>query len=327
MNTRIYVTQPIPDAGIALLRDAGHVEVGPAGAACSPHELASRVRGAHAVVCFVGDAITPAVLSAAAPTCRVIANYGVGTDNIAIAEATRLGIQVTNTPDVLTDATADLAFLLILAVARDIFGAARLAVSGEWTGIAPMQIFGCEVAGKTLGVVGAGRIGSAVARRAAGFNMPVLYTSRAPHAALDAAGGRRVPLRELLAQADFVSLHVALTPETRTLIGAAELALMKPDAFLINTSRGAVVDEAALIRALSSGAIAGAGLDVFADEPRIPRELLALPNVVCLPHVGSATRETRSRMAIVAAENVLACLRGQRPPNPVNRVDRAANQP
>ncbi|HRX86573.1 MAG TPA: D-glycerate dehydrogenase, partial [Phycisphaerae bacterium] len=316
MPKTIYVTQPIPESGLEMLRAAGEVCVGPAGRTATPQELAAQVRGVDAVLCFVGEPIDATVLEAAAPTCRVVANYGVGTDNIDIPTATRLGIQVTNTPNVLTDATADLAFTLLLAVARDLAGAARLAASGTWTGVAPMQLFGHDVAGRTLGIVGAGRIGAAVARRGMGFDMPVVYTSRKGQAALDKAGATRLSLAELLSRADFVSLHVALTPETRGLIGADELARMKRSAYLINTSRGQVVDEAALIRALRDGSIAGAGLDVFAREPHIPPELLAMPNVVCLPHVGSATHETRSRMAVVAARNVIACLRGEAPPNP-----------
>lgn len=320
MPQRIYITQPIPEDGLALLRQAGTLDFGPPGRILAPEELADRAAGCAALVCFVADPVNAAVLEALAPTCRVVASYGVGTDNIDLVAATRLGIQVTNTPDVLTDATADLAFGLILAIARDLFGAARLAAGGTWTGIAPMQIFGSDVSGKTLGIVGAGRIGSAVARRGLGFNMPVIYTSRRANSALDAAGARRLELDRLLAQADFVSLHVPLSADTRGLIGARELALMKPTAYLVNTSRGAVIDETALIAALENRRIAGAGLDVYAREPHIPRELLQLPNVVCLPHIGSATRETRARMALVVAHNVCACLNGHPAPNPVNRV-------
>jgi len=319
MPPTIHVTQPIPENGLNLLRAEANVIFGPAGRSPTSAELADRVAGVDAVLCFVADPIDANVLAAAARTCRVVANYGVGVDNIDLDAATRLGIQVTNTPDVLTDATADLAFALILAVARDLKGAALLAAGGAWTGIAPTLIFGCDVAGKTLGIVGGGRIGTAVARRGRGFDMPVLYTSRTEKPALTQLGARRIPLDELLALADFISLHVSLNMDTRGLIGRSELARMKPTAFLINTSRGAVVDEPALIAALHARTIAGAGLDVYANEPRIPRELLESPNVVCLPHIGSATRETRARMAEVAACNVLACLRGDVPPNPVNR--------
>jgi glyoxylate reductase len=315
---RILVTKPIPQAGLDLLRRHGEVSIGPEGHTLTSDELRQRVRGAHAILCFVADPIDEGVLEAAAPTCRVVASYGVGTDNINIAAATRLGIRVTNTPGVLTDATADLAWTLILAASRQLGKALRYAHSGEWPGIEPMQIFGHSVTGKTLGIVGAGRIGTAVARRAAGFRMPVVYTGRGNNTELDAAGARRLPLETLLGCADVVSLHVSLSSTTRHMIGSAELRLMKPTAYLVNTSRGAVVNEGDLIVALRTGVIAGAGLDVFENEPNIPRELLAMPNVVCLPHIGSATNETRAEMARVAATNVIACLEGAEPPNPVN---------
>ncbi len=320
MSARVFVTQPIPDAGLKLIKEHATVELGPADRGLTRDELAESVRGVDGIVCFVADPIDTTVLSAAAPTCRVVASYGVGTDNIDLAAATRLGIQVTNTPDVLTDATGDLAFALLLAVARQLPAAMAYARSGEWPGIRPMQIFGCDVAGKTLGIVGPGRIGQAMARRGRGFDMPIVYCGRGPCPPLSEMGGRQAALADVLAESDFISLHVPLTPETRSMIGAAELARMKPTAFLINTARGAIVDEAALIAALSAGRIAGAGLDVFAEEPAIPQVLLQMPNVICLPHVGSATQETRSRMGVVAAQNLLACLRGVAPPNPVNHI-------
>lgn len=320
MTTRILVTNPIPPAGIDLLRPAGEVTIGGGQSAWTEAELREAVRGVTAVLGFIADHFTASVLEASAPTCRVVSLYGAGTDRVDLEAATRLGIQVTNTPDELTEATADLAFGLLLAACRGFAGATRLAASGMWPGIAPMQIFGHDVFGKTLGIVGAGRIGQAVARRGHGFNMPIVYTARRPCPPLDAEGARRLPLDELLATADIVSLHVPLTPETRHMITARELGLMKPTAYLINTARGPVVDESALIAALKSGQIAGAGLDVYEREPHIPAELLELPNVFCLPHIGSGTHETRTRMAVVAAENLLAVLAGKPPRNPVNRL-------
>ena len=317
MEHRVFVTKPIPQPGIDLLRRHAEVTIGPQGRTLTSAQLSQRVCGASAILCFVADPIDESVLTAAAPTCKVIASYGVGTDNIDLPAARRLGIQVTNTPEVLTDATADLAFTLLLAVSRRITQAALFARSGTWPGIEPMQIFGRDVSGKTLGIVGAGRIGSAVARRAAGFGMTVLYTDPQPHPELEAGGAQRLPLGELLARADFVSLHVPLTKDTYHLIAAEELKAMKSDACLINTSRGAVVNEPDLIAALHNGVIGGAGLDVFENEPAIPAELLNMPNSLCLPHVGSATAETREKMALVAARNVIACLEGRRPPNPV----------
>ena len=317
MTHRVFVTKPIPHPGIELLRRHAEVTIGPEGGSLTSTQLRGKVAGVSAILCFVAEPIDESVLSAAAPTCKVVASYGVGTDNIDLAAARRLGIQVTNTPDVLTSATADLAFTLLLGVSRRVTEAARFARSGRWPGIEPLQIFGNDVSGKVLGVVGAGRIGSAVARRAAGFDMELLYTDRQANAELDAGGGARLPLGELLARADFVSLHVPLTEETHHLISRAELQTMKPEACLINTSRGAVVDERALLDALRNGDIGGAGLDVYENEPHIPTNLLEMPNTLCLPHIGSATVETREKMALVAARNVIACLEGRRPPNPV----------
>ncbi len=250
----------------------------------------------------------------------MIANMGVGYNHIDIAAATRRGIPVSNTPGVLTDATADLAFTLILAVARRVVEGDRRVREGKFKLWAPFLFLGREVSGKTLGIVGFGRIGRAVARRAAGFGMRVLYHNRSR---LTPAEERESPaeyadLNTLLAQADFVSLHVPLSGETRHLIGAEELSRMKPTAYLINTARGPVVDEVALLATLQRGMIAGAGLDVYENEPALTPGLADLPNVVLLPHVGSATLETRTAMAAMAARNLIAGLDGQRPPNLVN---------
>lgn len=248
-----------------------------------------------------------------------MANYAVGYNNIDVAAATRRGIVVTNTPDVLTDATADLTWALILAVARRVVEGDRWARSGQWPGWAPTQMLGTDVTGKTLGIIGMGRIGQAVALRAQGFRMPVLYTSRRP---CPSPPGIPTwihrPLEEVLTQADFISLHVPLSEATRHLIGSRELGMMKSAAFLINTSRGPVIDEAALLTALQQGTIAGAGLDVYEREPLITAGLETLPNVVLLPHLGSATQQVRIKMGMLCVENIAAVLEGRPPLNPVS---------
>jgi glyoxylate reductase len=262
--------------------------------------------GALALLCLLTDRIDAAFLEKA-PGLRIVANMAVGTDNVDLAAARRLGIAVSNTPDVLTDATADLAFALLLAAARRLAWADRFVRGGGFTGWHPELGIGLDVTGRTLGIVGAGRIGRAVAARAAGFRMEVLFHSR--------SGG--TPLDELLERSDFVSLHVPLTPETRHRIGARELARMKRTAVLVNTARGPIVDEEALVRALADGTIAAAGLDVFEREPALAPGLAALPNVVLAPHLGSATIATRARMAEIAARNVVAALTDRPIPNRV----------
>jgi glyoxylate reductase len=257
-------------------------------------------------------------LLARAPRVRVVANCAVGFDNVDVAAATRRGIVVTNTPDVLTDATADFTFALLLAVARRVVEADGLVRSGGWRGWSPDLLLGRDLAGATLGIVGLGRIGQAVARRARAFSMSILYAGPRPVAAADELGARLVPLDELLASSDYVSLHAPLSPATRSLIDAAALARMKPTAFLINTARGGLVDEAALAAALGRGQLAGAGLDVFIAEPSVHPDLMANPRTVLAPHLGSATLETRGRMAELCAEAVTAVLAGRRPAHVVN---------
>lgn len=320
MTGDVYVTRRIPEAGLERLRSAlGAVRVHDADEPPARGALLDAVRGCAGVLAMLSDRVDAELLDAAGPGLRVVANYAVGYDNADLAACAARGVWVSNTPDVLTDATADLAWALLLAAARRVVEADRLARSGRWTGWAPMQMLGAAVAGRTLGVVGAGRIGGAVARRSAGFGMRVLYCDERPRPELERElGAERAELDALLERSDFVSLHVPLAPGTRGLIGARALARMKPGAILVNTSRGAVVDEAALVEALRAGRIGGAGLDVYADEPRLAPGLAALDNVVVLPHVGSATREARSRMAEVAAENLIAGVRGHRPPNCVN---------
>ena len=319
MANRIRVARQVPQAGIDLLSAAGAVvEVNPHDRPLSPAELREAVAGCDAVLCTLADTIDAAVMDAAGPTCRIFANYAVGYNNIDIEEATRRGILVTNTPDVLTDATADLAWALILAAARRIVEADGHFRSGRWTGWGPMQFLGHDVAGRTIGIVGAGRIGTAVARRATGFSMRILYASRQPHGDIESLGAERVDLARLLAESDVVTIHVPLAPETRHLIGAAELTMMKPTSILVNTSRGPVIDEMALVEALRGGRIAAAGLDVYEEEPRPAPGLVECANAVLLPHIGSATHEARTKMATMAAGNILAALAGRRPVNLVN---------
>ena len=282
-------------------------------------ELLVAVREVDAMLCLVTDTIDEEVLEEGAGL-RVVANVATGYNNIDIAAATRRGIPVTNTPDVLTDTTADLAFGLMLATARRILEGDIWARSGAWPGWGPLQLLGRDVSGATLGLVGLGRIGRAMVPRAKGFSMKVLYWNRTRLEPEDerALGVAFCELDELFEVSDFVSLHCAYTQDTHHLVAQERLSRMKPDAFLINTARGPVVDEEALAFALEQGSLAGAGLDVFEAEPMIHPGLVGLPNVVLLLHIGSASHATRERMADLAIDNVLAACRGERPPNVIN---------
>jgi glyoxylate reductase len=280
-------------------------------------EIAAGAAGCAGILPLIRDAID-ATLMDRLPDLRVIANYGVGYDNIDVAAATQRGIVVTNTPDVLTDATADLAMALVLAAARRVGEGERMVRAGGFHGWTPTLLVGADVTSATLGLVGFGRIAAALGRRALGFGMRLLHTARGEHPEANALGSRRVELEQLLAESDFVSIHAPLTPETHHLIDGAALARMKPTAYLINTARGPVVDEAALAEALAARRIAGAGLDVYEREPDVHPGLLGLENVVLLPHLGSATVGTRAAMSRVAATNLIAALSRERPPNPVN---------
>jgi glyoxylate reductase len=315
---RIFVTWPIEPEARAILERVGTVETSPTEQELAPAELARRVAGCHAIVAM-GAHPVPEPAIAGARALRVIAVAAAGYNLIDVAAATRRGVLVTHTPGVLTETTADLAWALMLAVARRLPEADRFVRAGRWTGVYWSLMMGADVHGATLGIVGLGRIGRAVARRAQGFGMRVLYhrRTRDPEAE-QALGAEYRTLADLLREADFVVLAVPLTAETRHLIGAAELARMKPTAFLVNVARGPVVDEAALVEALRTGRIAGAGLDVFEDEPTLHPGLLELENVALTPHIGSASRATRRRMATLAAENCAAALEGRRPPNLVN---------
>ena len=316
---KVLVTARMPVEVISLIEREHQVESYQEDPPLDRQSLLRRVADKEGLLCTITDRIDVELLDGA-QALKMIANYGVGFEHIDLAGATRRGIPVTNTPGVLTDATADLAFALILATARRIAAGDRRVREGKFTYWAPLLFLGQEVSGKTLGLIGLGRIGQAVAQRARGFGMRVLYHSRtrlAP-AAEQELQVAYTPRETLLREADFVSLHVPLTPETRHLIGRRELELMKPTAFLINTARGPVVDEAALVEALRRGQLGGAGLDVYEREPELSPGLTDLDNVVLLPHLGSATIETRTRMGLMAAENLLAGLRGECPPNCLN---------
>jgi D-3-phosphoglycerate dehydrogenase len=314
----VFITRPLPAQVVERIAARCAVEVHPEDAPLPPTQLAEACRQIEGLV--ASGVQVDAELLQRAPHLRVIANVGVGYDNIDVAACTRRRIVVTNTPDVVTESTADLAFALLVAVARRLVEADRYVREGRWRHWQWRLLWGSDLHGKTLGLYGFGRIGKAVARRARGFSLRTLYhsTERATEAREQELGAQFADRETLLREADFLSLHVPLTPETHHLIGARELAMMKPTAFLINTARGKVVDEAALAEALRSNRIAGAGLDVFEHEPDIHPALLTLPNVVLTPHVGTGTSETRLAMAMLAAENLLAVLDGRCPPNPVN---------
>lgn len=281
--------------------------------------MLERVRDAEGLLCMLTDRIDGELLDAA-PRLRAVSNYAVGYDNVDVAACTARGIPVGNTPGVLTETTADFAFALLLAAARRVVEADAFVRAGRWRSWQPGLLLGREVHGATLGIAGLGAIGQAVARRARGFGMRILYTSRTRRPELEAETSA-VPVGkdELFSSADFLTLHLALTPETRHFVGARELSLMKPTAVLVNTARGGVIDQAALVEALRAGRPSFAALDVTDPEPPAPDEaLLSLPNVLLAPHLGSASEATRGRMASLAVENLLAALEGRRPPHCVN---------
>jgi glyoxylate reductase len=325
---RVLVTRPLPAGGTDPLTDPG----GP-GPPCEvvqrpddeplsgPGLLAALADGYDGVVCLLTERFDAAVFAAAGSRLRVVANVAVGFDNIDVEAATAAGVLVCNTPDVLDETTADLAFALILAAARRTSEAEAVLRAGRWTGFHIDEFLGRDVHGATLGLVGYGRIGRAVARRAAGFAMDVIHHTRTP----TGDPGWTGDLHEVLARADIVSLHVPLTPATRHLIGRAELAAMKRTAVLVNTARGPVVDEEALAEALEQGVISGAGLDVFEAEPAVHPRLLAAPGAVLLPHIGSATVATRTAMARLASASARAVLAGDVPPTALN--PEAASRP
>jgi glyoxylate reductase len=316
---RILVSGRLPDAVRESLVEQHEVTVNLNDAPMTRADLLEQVADKAGLLCMISDRVDEQLL-ASAPDLKMVANCAVGYDNIDVDACSRRGILVSNTPGVLTEATAELTWALILAISRNVVSGDAYTRAGKFRFWAPLHFLGSEVSGKTLGIVGMGRIGQAVARRAAGFNMPVCYHNRSPIKANAAAGfdWEAVSLETLLERADFVSLHLPLSPETRHLINKAALKRMKPSAFLVNTARGPVVDEAALVEALRSGQIKGAALDVYEEEPALAPGLVELNNVILLPHMGSATWETRTRMTARAANNLLAGLAGEQPPNCLN---------
>lgn len=316
----VLLTRRIPEAGMDLLREPCVVRLWEEDRPIPRSELLKLVQGVDGIICLLSDPMDAEVMAAAGERLKVIATMAVGYDNIDLAEATRRGIVVGNTPGVLTEATADLTWALLLAVGRRIVEGDQLVRSGAWTGWAPTQLVGADFRGRILGIVGLGRIGKAVARRARGFGMEVVYCNRRRLAESEEAEipARYLPLEELLAASDFVSLHCPLNAESYHLLGPEQIARMKQSAYLINVARGPVVDEAALVEALRAGRIAGAAFDVYEHEPRLTPGLAELNNVVLAPHLGSASVQTRNQMAVMTARNLLAGLRGELPPWCVN---------
>ena len=315
----ILISRLLPEEAVARARSRAMVDLHEADQPLGPAELIARLKGRQGLVCLITD-IVDAPLLAACPDLKVVSNVAVGFNNIDVAAATSRGIIVTNTPDVLTETTADFAWALLMATARRVVEADRYVREGKFTRWEYLVLLGGDVYGKTLGIIGFGRIGRAIARRALGFNMRVLYQDAV---AADPATERelrasRTDTATLLRESDFVSLHTPLLPETQRLINAKSLRTMKKTAYLINASRGPVVDEAALAQALKEGWIAGAGIDVFEREPEVHPALMGLPNVVLAPHIASASSDTRLKMANLAVDNCLAVLEGKTPPTPVN---------
>ncbi len=320
MDTRpiLYLSRLLTDPVMAIVRERFQLVQEPHDALPTPPVLRDGLCQADAAIVTLGDHIDAETIHAAT-RLKILANYAVGYNNIDLAAARQCGLIVTNTPDVLTDATADLTWALILATARRVVEGDALVRSGHWTGWSPTQLLGAEVSGKTLGIIGMGRIGQAVAQRAVGFRMPVRYHTSRPLATSSLPHEWEYrSLRDLLEEADIVTIHVPLMSATHHLIGARELGWMRPTAFVINTARGPLVDEAALADALTRGIIAGAGLDVYEQEPAIHSALAQLKQVVLLPHLGSATLHARVQMGLVCLENIQAVLDGRPAPNQID---------
>lgn len=316
---KVFLTRELPPESMAMLRDGCQLTVNPDDRVLEKSEIIEGIQGVDGLLCLLTDTIDAEILDAN-PNLKVVANFAVGFNNIDVAAATQRKIPVTNTPGVLTETTADMAWALMMDAARRVSEGDRFVRTRQWKGWGPLQLLGADVTGATLGLIGLGRIGRAVAKRAAGFDMEILYWNRTR---LDrdeekGHGVTYVELDELLTRSDFVSVHVALNSETEHLIGADQLSKMKSTAILVNTARGPVVDEKALVHALQHQTIGGAGLDVYEREPKLETELYELENVVIAPHLGSATIGTRTKMGNMAAENCLLACRGERPPNLVN---------
>ncbi len=316
---KVYITRKIPEKAISFLENHCSVEVNPEDRPLKKEELRAKVKDMNGVLTMLNDVVDAELLDAAGPKCRIFANYAVGYNNIDIPAATQRGVFISNTPDVLIDATADMAWALMLAAGRRVAEGDRLIRWSGFVGWSPLYMLGVEVTGKTIGIVGAGRIGQACGHRARGFRMKIIYTANSPKPDFEKeTGASHVDIDTLLRESDFVSIHVPLTPETHHLIGPREFGIMKKTSILVNTSRGPVVDEKALAEALRTGRIGGAGLDVYEREPEVEKALLGLDNAVLSPHLGSATLETRENMGLMAAGNIVAALRGEVPPQCLN---------
>jgi len=317
---KVYVTRVIPQAGLDILHaNLQHVKVNTRDHILSRTELLDHVKGLDGLLPLLTERIDAEVMDTAGPQLKIIANHAVGFDNIDIPAATERGIMVTNTPGVLTDATSDHAWALLFSTARRVVESDKFTRALKYEGWGPMMYLGGDITGRTLGIVGAGRIGAAVASKSSGFKMKVLYCDEFRNEGLErSVGARKVEFDELLSESDFISAHVPLLDSTHHLFNDAVFRKMKKTAYFINTSRGPVVDEAALVRALQNGEIAGAGIDVYENEPAIHPELIKLDNAVVTPHIASATIETRTKMATMAATNLIAGLKGEQPPNLLN---------
>ncbi|OGW17442.1 MAG: D-glycerate dehydrogenase [Nitrospinae bacterium RIFCSPLOWO2_12_FULL_45_22] len=320
MKPIIYLPRRICQPALDYLGSFVHLRIFAEERPISREEFLREVKGADALLPQLSHRVDGEILDAAGPQLRIVANYAVGFNNIDLRACSAQRIPATNTPGVLTETTADLAFSVLMAVARQIPAADAFSRQGKWSGFSPTLFLGADIFGKTFGIIGMGRIGQAVARRGSGFKMRILYLNRTrlPCQIEQSLNATYTSLDELLRESDFVSLHCPLTPETRGIIGENEMRQMKKTAFLINTARGECVDEKALVQALRDGLLAGAGLDVFEKEPELAPGLIALPNVVITPHIGSATLETRTRMGTMCGENIKAVFEGKRPPNLLN---------
>lgn len=316
---KVFLTRELPPQAMERLRSETELEMNPEDRVLTKQELIEGVKGKDALLCQLTDQVDKEVLSAN-PDLKIVTNYAVGYNNIDIEAATAMGVPVSNTPGVLTETSADLAFALLMAGARRVVEGDKYLRTGAWTGWGPLQFLGMDIHGAVLGVIGLGRIGTAMAKRGKGFGMKVKYWNRTrlSEAEESRLGLEYLSVDELLKVSDFVSLHVAYTDETHHLIGERELKMMKSSALLINTARGAVVDEAALVNALEAGEIWGAALDVYEEEPRVHPKLLEMSNVVLLPHIASASNATRTKMAMITIDTILAVWNGTETPYLIN---------